>query len=96
MPSVAHLQLQLSSQQAEQSSKTCLLEKCLQLAGTAFEGFLTFSCGRLSQDLEPPKGLPHSQNKMIHPLIAELTKEQFGGSILNLSVMLQIPLLLFW
>lgn len=50
----------------------------------------------IHMNLEPPKGLPHSQNKMIHPLIAELTKEQFGGSILNLSVMLQIPLLLFW
>lgn len=86
----------------KESGKTCLLVKLLQLAekekdlaGTAFGGFLAFSHGRLPQDYEPPKNLPHSQNEMIHPLTAEQTEEQFGGSILNLNVMLQAPLLRF-
>lgn len=72
-----------------------LAEKEKDLAGTMFGGFLAFSHGRLPQDYVPPKSLPHSQNEMIHPLTAEQTEEQFGGSILNPNVTLQAPLRLF-
>lgn len=86
----------------KESRKTCLLLKRLQLAekkkdldGTVSGSFPAFSHGRVTQDYEPPKSLPHSQNEKIYPLTAEWIEEQYGGSILNPNVMLQAPLLLF-